>query len=54
MNDNEDYYRNRESKKLPDGHWVPGRNAVTGFTIKGMIMFLGLVAIVAFIKHYFF
>jgi len=50
-NTHEDNDRTRDST---NNLLFPERNAVTGFSMKGMLMLLGLVGVVVSIKYFFF
>lgn len=45
--------KKEKDKDLTDS-WVPEKNAVTGFTFKGMGMFLLLIGLIALIKYLLF
>jgi hypothetical protein len=44
----------RGSRKSASDSWVPEKNVATGFTIKGMIMFLSLIGLFIVIRYLFF
>lgn len=41
-----------EREKQLTNSWIPEKNAVTGFTMKGMGMFILLVVIILVIKYF--
>ncbi len=43
--------RNRDNK---DFNYVPERNGVTGFTLTGFLLFIGLIIIISVINYFFF
>lgn len=52
-NNEQDFYRNDRNRDLISNALMPEARGTTGFAMKGMLMLLGLLGIIALFKYFF-